>query len=541
MIRNRKRLAASLALLTALITPFVTLAPRATPARAAAPQASSGVLHISDEGVNDLSSIDPPSPEAGDAQSNLVEGLVFAGLVHLDQDLHVQPEAAGSWTISNDKKTYTFTLRPGLKFADGTPVTAQDVVWSFNRAFSPAFASGSTDYYLSDIAGGSDVTNKKAKTVSGIKALGADKVQITLLQPAAVILDQLAYAVGYIVPRQLVQKYGANWTDHAYGTGPFMVKQWKHGQEVDLAPNPYYWRGKPKLKGIVVEFIQNTDTAYNLYRTGQLDVMGAIHFPSNRIAEAQRLPGFHAAPQLFTEYLTPNEHKAPFNNKLVRQAFSYAINRATIATLLHNSVVAAHGILPPGMPGYNASLTGQVFNPDLARKLLAQAGYPNGKGLPKITLNVDGGDPAGQTKAVALHEFWQQVLGVNVSLNLLEHGAYNDALSARNYQIAFIAWGADYPDPQNFLSLQLETGAGNNNGGYSNATFDRLTQKADTLVNDNRERYQLYQQAEKIALDDAAWIVLDWGRAEMLIRPSVHGLTLNGLGLTAANWASVTA
>src|SRR5579885_2410907 len=110
MIRNRKRLAASLALLTALITPFVTLAPRATPARAATSGASSGLLRISDEGVNDLSSIDPPSPEAGDAQSNLVEGLIFAGLVHLDQNLHVQPEAAGSWTISADKKTYTFTL-----------------------------------------------------------------------------------------------------------------------------------------------------------------------------------------------------------------------------------------------------------------------------------------------------------------------------------------------------------------------------------------------------------------------------------------------
>jgi oligopeptide transport system substrate-binding protein len=536
----RFRLLATLVLAVGLVMTLIPGSLAAQRAHVHIARVSDGILRISDEGVSDLSSIDPPSPEAGDAQSNLVEGLIFGGLVRLDQKLHVQPDAAASWRVSNGGKTYTFTLRPGLKFANGTPVTAQDVVWSFNRAFSPAFASGATDYYLSNIVGGMAVTNKKAKKVKGIKAIGTNKVQITLYHPAAVILDQLAYSVAYIVPRQLVEKYGNSWTDHAYGTGPFMVKQWKHNQEIDLIPNRYYWRGKPKLKELIVEFVQNADTAFNLYRTGALDVMGAVHFPSNRIPQAQHMPGFHVAPQLFTEYLTPNEHKAPFNNVLVRQAFSYAINRTTIARLLDNSVLPAHGILPPGMPCYNPKLVGQTFNPTLASKLLAKAGYPNGKGLPKVTLNVDGGDPQGETKAIALHEFWKQVLHLNVTLNLLEHGAYNDALTARNYQLAFIAWGADYPDPQDFLSLQLQTGTANNNGGYSNRTFDRLTKEADTLVNNEAKRCRLYDEAEKIALHDAAWIVLDWGKAEMLIRPSVHGLILTGLGLMAPNWADVT-
>jgi ABC-type transport system substrate-binding protein len=268
--------------------------------------------------------------------------------------------------------------------------------------------------------------------------------------------------------------------------------------------------------------------------------MGTVHFPSNRLLEAQRLPGFHEASQLFTEYLTPNEHKAPFNNVLVRRAFSYAVDRVTIARLLYNSVLPAHGILPPDMPGYDSTLAGQTYNPTLARHLLARAGYPDGRGLPRITLNVDGGDPQGQMKAVALKEFWQQALHVNVSLNLLEHGAYNDALTARDYQLAFIAWSADYPDPQDFLSLQLQTGTANNNGGYSNPTLDRLTREADTIANDDARRYRLYDEAEKIALRDAAWIVLDWGKAEILIHPSVHGLVLNGLGLVAPNWADVT-
>jgi oligopeptide transport system substrate-binding protein len=537
---GRLRSVAVLALAAGLAAACLAAAPGAARTYLSAVPARDGILRLSDEGVNDLSSIDPPSPQANDAQSNLVEGLLFGGLVRLDQNLHVRADGAAAWTISNSGKTYTFTLRPGLRFADGTPLTAQDVVWSFNRAFSPAFAAGAAESYLGDIVGGTDVAHKKAKVVRGIKAIGTRTVQITLARPAPFILDQLAYAVGDIVPRRLVEKYGSHWTDHAYGTGPFMVKQWKHGREIDLAPNPYYWRGQPRLSEIIIRFIPNADVAYRLYRSGALDVMGAVHFPSNRLLEAQRLPGFHVAPQLFTEYLTPNQHKAPFNNVLVRRAFSYAIDRGVIARLLSNSVLPARGILPPGMPGYDPTLAGQTFNPTLARHLLARAGYPDGKGLPRITLNVDGGDPQGQMKAVALREFWQQAMHVNVTLNVLEHGAYNDALAARAYQLAFIAWSADYPDPQNFLSLQLQTGTANNNGGYSNPTLDRLTREADALVNDDARRYRLYDEAEKIALRDAAWMVLDWAKAEMLIRPSVHGLVLTGLGLVAPNWADVT-
>lgn len=507
---------------------------------AATGHASDGILRISDEGENDLPSIDPPSPNAGDAQSNLVEGLIFGGLVRIDDKLHIQPNAASSWQISNGGKTYTFTLRKGLKFGDGTPISADDVVWSFNRAFSPDFASGAADYYLGHIVGGSDVTNKKAKTVKGIKAISSDKVQITLDQPEAVILYQLAYSVADIVPRHLIEKYSKTWTEHAVGIGPFTVKQWKHGQEIDLAPNPYYWRGQPKLKGVIVEFVQSADTAYNLYRTKAVDVMGAIHFPNNRLGEVKSTPDFHEVAQLFTEYLTPNEHKAPFNNVLVRRAFSYAFDRAALARVLNNRVLPASGILPPGMPGFNPQLKGQVFNPTLAKQLLAQAGYPGGKGLPKITLSVDGGDPDGPTKANLLREYWKQVLGVDVSTPTIEHGAYNDALTARNYQIAFIAWGADYPDPQNFLSLQLQSGTGNNNGDYRNPTFDRLTMQADIMPVNSRERYELYRKAEQIAVNDAAWIVLDWAKADVLIRPSVHGLIVNALGLTAPNWATVT-
>ena len=503
--------------------------------------AANGILRISDEGESDLPSIDPPAPQAGDAQSNLVERLIFGGLVRLDEHLKVQPDAAASWTVSNDGTVYTFTLQPGLKWGDGTPVTAADVVWSFNRAFSPAYASGGVSFYLSHIKGGLDVSKGKAKTVSGVKAIGTNKVQITLDQPAAVFLDELAYTVAYLVPRPEVEQGGKTWTEHAAATGPFIVKQWKHNQEIDLAPNPYYWRGKPKLAGVNVEFIQNAETAYNLYKTGAVDVMGNINFPGNHLKDVQGLPDLHALPQLFTEFLTLNEHKKPLDNPLVRQALSYAINRTTITTLLNNRFLPAHSILPPGMPGYNKAQAGQVFDPNKAKALLAKAGYANGKGFPSITLNIDGGDNDGQTKATALHEFWQRVLGINVKLNLLEHGAYINALTARTFDIAFIQWGADYPDPQDFLSLLFQSASPDNNGYYSNKQFDALTSAADVMPHDSPARYAKYQQAEQIALNDAAVLVLDWGKANTLIRPSVHGVVLNGLGyLASPNWATVT-
>lgn len=538
--KRRLRVIAAFALAVGLAAPLVPASSVIQRAHAAAPRASGGVLRFSDEGQSDMRSIDPPAPEAGDAQANPVENLIFGGLVRLDQNLHIQPNAAKSWTVTNDGKVYTFTLQPGLKWGDGVPVTAADVVWSLTRAFSPAYSAGAVSFYLGHILGGPAYTAGKAKTIPGLKAVGMDKVQITLDQPAAVFLDELAYSVAYLVPRHLVEKYGKSWTEHAVGVGPFIVKQWKHNQEIDLAPNPYYWRGKPKLHEVIFEFIKDTETAYNLYQTGQVDVMGLVNFPGNHLGDVQGKPDLHTAPHLFTEYLVLNEHRPPFNNKLVRQAFSYAVNRATIARVLNNQFLPASGMLPPGMPGYNTHLRGQTFDPALAKQLLAKAGYANGKGLPKITLNVDGGDNNGQTKATALASFWKQVLGVDVSLNQLEHGAYDNALTARNFDLSFIGWGADYPDPQDFLSLLLSTTTPNNNGYYSSAAFDRLTSQADVMPHDSPARYKKYQQAEQIALDDAAVIVLDWGKSYLLINPKVHGLVLNSLGLTAPNWATVT-
>jgi len=232
------------------------------------------------------------------------------------------------------------------------------------------------------------------------------------------------------------------------------------------------------------------------------------------------------------------------NNTMVRQALSYAVNRATITKLLNNRFLPASGMLPPGMPGYNTHLVGETYNMAKAQQLLAKAGYPDGKGFPSITLNIDGGDNDGRTKATALQEFWKQVLGINVGLNPLDHSAYINALTNRNFDLAFVQWGADYPDPQDFLSLLLQSTAPYNNGSYDSPQFDALTKAADILPHDSATRYQKYQQAEQTVMNDAGVLVLDWGKANVLINPKVQGLALTALGggslIIPPNWADVT-
>ena len=500
------------------------------------------VLRLADEGVQDLADVDldPPAENLG-ANAIEVISLVFGGLVRLDQNLRVQPDGASSWTISPDKRTYTFHIRKGLKFADGSPVTAEDFAYSLNRAFAPQFINGNTDYYLGHIVGGPEVTNKKAVSISGVRVINPSTLAITTDVPTAAFLDQLSFSASYVVPKKLIEQYGKKWTEHAVGTGPFYVKRWQHGKEIDLAPNPYYWRGKPKLSQLRVIFVQNPDTAYNLYRTGGLDIVGVQTFPPDKLASARHEAGFVAIPQLSTQYIPPNERKAPFDNVRVRRAFSFAINRDVLVNrFLGGQYTPARGILPPGMPGYNANLTGEIFDPAQAKKELAQAGYPNGQGFPAVTLSYSTGDAGQSALAPVLQRFWKEYLGVNVALNGMEAGAYNNLLTARNYQLAFINWGEDYPDPQDFLSLQLQTGAGNNNGSYSDPTFDQLTRRADVLVGNNDRRFQLYQEAEKRALAAAAWIVLYHGKSATIINPRVHGVIVNGGGVTAPNWATVT-
>jgi ABC-type transport system substrate-binding protein len=532
-------------------TAATTAAPAATSeatATEAPAAAAGGTLRWSLEGINELPALDPPL--AGASQSVGVISLVFEGLVRLDSKLNIAPAGAESWDVKDGGKTFIFHIRKDLKFANGDPVTAEDFAYSLNRAFSPDFANGNAGYYLSNIVGATDVTQGKATSISGVKVIDPQTLEIDLQIPSVYFLYQLTFPASFVVPKKAVEASATSWTDTAYGTGPFMVKEWKHNQSITLVPNPNYWLGKVQLESIELPFVQDAATALKMYQTGELDIMGTYNFPTDQIATVKDNPEFQQFNQFFVAYIGFNNAKKPFSDVKVRQAFAKAVDKATlIDKVLEGAVVQADTIIPPGMPGYNESAAKiQEFNAAEAKQLLADAGYPDGKDFPKISLAINNQDPNYAKIAAALQQMWKETLGVTVDVNTEELAKFNDDLTAtannpeapEAFAFYISVWGADYPDPQNFVSQQLRTGVGNNNGHYSNAEFDKLVDQAD-VETDQTKRLQEYQQAEQIALTEVGWLPLYYGKANLLMSKRVSGLTVTPQGIfPTEDWTKVT-
>ena len=533
-------------LLLAACAPAAT--PTAAPASNTGAPSRSGVLRWSLEGINELPALDPPL--AGASQSVGVISLVFEGLVRLDSNLNIAPAGAESWDVKDGGKTFIFHIRKDLKFANGDPVTAEDFAYSLNRAFGPDFANGNAGYYLSNIVGATDVTEGKAPSISGVKVIDPQTLEIDLQIPSVYFLYQLTFPASFVVPKKAVDASPQAWTDKAYGTGPFMVEEWKHNQSVTLVPNPNYWLGKPQLTRIEMPFIQDAATALKLYQTGELDIMGSYNFPTDQISQVASNPDFKQVNQFFVTYIGFNNARAPFNDVKVRQAFAKAVDKATLINkVLEGAVVQADTIIPPGRPGYNASAANiQALNVADAQKLLSDAGFPGGKDFPKVALAINNQDPNYAKIAAALQQMWKENLGVTVDINTEELAKFNDDLTATAnnpedpaaFSFYISVWGADYPDPQNFVSQQLRTGVGNNNGHYSNAEFDKLVDQAD-VETDQATRLKLYQQAEQIALTEVGWLPLYYGKANILMRSTVQGLVITPQGIIPKeDWTKVT-
>jgi oligopeptide transport system substrate-binding protein len=493
-------------------------------------------------GVTDLPQLDPAL--AGDTNSDQAIKLIFSGLVKLNQQLQVVPDAAYSWQVSPDGKTYTFYLPAQLRFADGTPVTSQDVVYSLNRSLqmnSTALQEGGDGglFYLGHILGAADVAAGRASSARGLKAVDAYTLQIQLDTPIAYFLADLAEPEAFIVPQQLIQKYGAKkWVEHALGTGPFLLGHWTHGVRMTFLPNLYYYGDKPVLKELDMPFAQDAHAALLAYRAGQYDLTSDITGPDYPQAHTEK--NYHEIPFLGTDALVPNTTMAPFDHPEVRQAFAEALNVQVLAhQVMGDSVAASTTIVPPGMPGYASSpIQGLGMNAQQAAQLL-QSVYPDVKSMPTVTLSYPtNGLP--QAEAQAMQTMWQRVLGVSVLLAPIEPSTYQQEFEAGRVQLGVVNWTPEIADPWDLLSISLHSGAPENVGAWNNAQFDQLVEQADLLFNDFAQRIALYQQAEQLALSDAAWIPLDHPKSTAFIAPYVHGLVVTPIGLMAPDWSLVT-
>lgn len=503
------------------------------------------VLTIPNVGARELGFLDPaqePDPnnadQGPDPNSALVIGMIYSGLVRSDQHLNIVSDQA-TWDISSDNKVYTFHLKSGITFSDGTLVTAQTYVYTLTRALLPEVKSPTAAMFAGVIVGANDVNRGRSKEISGVKAIDDHTLQITLLHPIPYFLELLANPICFPVNKKLIDRYGqAEWVNHAVGngigTGPFMLREWDHSIKMILIPNSHYYGTINRLQEVDMIFVGDQGTAFKAYRAGQYSLDWNIA-PAD-LAAAANLPGFSEQPLLQTDLLFFDDSMPPFDQVAVRQAFAYATDKALLThTILENAAIAAPTIIPPGIPGYQANYPGLSFDINKAKTTL-QSVYPDSSKMPQMIFSYPNSEVS-QTEATALQAMWQAALGVQVKLLPVEPNAYNDEISRNEIQFGFKEWIADFPDPYDWLALNLLSSSPNNKGRWNNPTFDQLVMKAEQTSGE--ARIALYNQAEQIAITDVAWLPLDHQSIAAIIPPWVHGVSLNSEGLYFGDWSDV--
>jgi oligopeptide transport system substrate-binding protein len=464
-------------------------------------------------GTSDLPTLDPAL--ASDATSITVASLVYGGLVRLDQRLRVQPDGASHWTISRDGKTYTFFLRPNLRYADGTKVTANDFVAALDRALGPEGPAGTAPFYLQLIVGSTSGTKPR-----GIVAVNRSTVRITLVQPAAHFLSELAFPASFVPLPTLVSRYGASWTDHAMGFGPYMVTVWRHSRYLTLVRNPYYYGGRAFPRRITLHFYAQVSPVA-AYERGALDLVSGL--PAGETLPSTP-PGAERLPALALDYLAFNTSRLPFKRLNTRRAFAAAIQPHVASLTMGASVFPGSGLVPSALDLPLARWTASQS----ASTYLARARYPHGNKFPPIVLVIPQ-DPHLRALARALKLAWFRTLNVDVRVQQLNATNYTQILDSRAFDLALVRWGGDYPDPQDFLGTQLGASPYNVTG-WSKPGYSAAVQLADSYSPLDPRRQALLTHAAFIATRSLPIFPLDEPAVTAIIRPELQGFALTALG-----------
>lgn len=472
---------------------------------------------------------DPPSLDPvhiTDTVSHAVASELFDGLVTFDQDLKIRPAIARQWAISRGGRTYTFELRPGVRFHNGRAVTAEDFRYSFERLLHPDTRSERT-WILEKLHGAGEFMAGKTRSLPGIEVLGPHKLRLVLEHPFAPFLAVLAYPSASVVPREAIERWGREFSTHPVGTGPFRFQEWRHDDRVVLGANPDYFDGAPYLNRIVFRVIPDEMTRFQEFKAGTLE---HTDIPTGlfRMVRADPSLGTMLAsrPSMGVNAIQFNLERPPFRgNRSLRRAFNYAVDKEAIANvILEGRVEPARSILPPGMFAHNPELRGYPYDKEKARKLLAEAGYGEGKGIPPVTLYYNTG--LVNRKIAEFVQGSLRQVGVVVELRELDWPAYLNLVDRGDAQTFRLGWLADYPDPENFLTVLFHSrnvGSKGNLSRYVDPRVDALLDRADASL-DLAKRRHLYQEAEKIILYDAPWIFLHYYSTDVLIQPWVKGL-----------------
>ena len=499
--------------------------------------------------INAVTNLDPAG--ASNLENIWPVNQLFNSLLEMDDRLSLRPSLAHSWEISGDGLTYTFFLRKDILFhrdkcfVKGTrTVVAADFVYSFNRLYDSRISSAAS---LLDV-----VNNKKGER--GFEAVNDSVFRVYLQRPFSAFASILTMKYFSVVPHEAVDHYGEEFRRHPVGTGPFMFRAWPEGTRVILVKNPDYFERDengttlPYLDAVSISMIRDRETAFMEMLGGNFDMLsGADAFNTNEVLdrEGNLRPVFSSrftlqkGSFLKTDYIgilcdpaLPAVKGSPLLDRRVRQAINYAIDRKKLIKHLRNNLgsAAPSGFIPPGMKSYDPNaVKGYEYNPEKARKLLAEAGYPGGKGLPVLVLHVSDQ----YREQVEYMQAQLAACNIQVEISIEKTAVLRQAVNRGEYALFKKSWVADYADEENFMSLFYSRNFsphGVNYFHYANPGFDKLYEEALALPYGD-ERTRLYQEMERVVIGDAPFIAMYYDDVVRIVNRGVSGLTTNPMNL----------
>ncbi len=468
-----------------------------------------------------------PQVVTGAPEHRLVQAFL-EGLVSEDPQLNIIPGVAEKWEISPDGLVYTFHLRADAQWSNGEPVTAGDFLGSARRMLTPSFGAEYA-YMLWVVAGAEDFYKGKLADFSqtGFQAPDARTYQLTLRQPTPFLLHAMNHEAWQPVPIATIKKFGGleskntPWTrpENFVGNGPYVLKSWRPNQMIVAERSPTYWdRASVKVDEIDFYPVELADTEEKMFRAGQLDVTYEVPLSKIDVYRRENPTALRIDPFDTVYFYRFNVQRKPFDDVRVRRALALSVDRERIVKhVLHAGEQPAYALVPPSVPGY---VSQHHFHEDLAeaKRLLAAAGYPDGKGFPPVELLYNTLEKH-RVIAEAIQQMWRKNLGIDITLFNQEWKVYMDAQHTKNFQLERGGWQADYVDPHVFFDL-WETNGGNNDTNWGNPEYDRLLHTALSAPNE-AARFAIYQQMEKIFLEEMPVMPLYFYTYVRLVNPRV--------------------
>jgi oligopeptide transport system substrate-binding protein len=467
--------------------------------------------------------------------SELVSGRIlrnmYEGFTATTDDGRNVPALAVRWEPLGGQLGFRFFLRAGVTFHSGRPFTARDVKYTFEELLRPGGRGGINASYLGNVVGAKAFKDGTAKELSGVTIVDDHTIDVAFTKPD-VLFPIYPF---YFMDSGIVAEQGPDWmTKVSAGTGPFKFKQWTRSVSVDLVANQAYWGGVPSIDGVSFLIVPNADTALSQYDAGELDFVDVYALAIRRVLRDDRYAKeLIRVPRAQSTYLAMNQNLyAPFKDIRVREAISLAIDRKGMMRGLYGGAAfMLNGVVTPGVPGFDPNLPELQYDPARARTLMAEAGFPDGKGLLPIEIS---STEAYKDELTYYADQFQRVLGLPVTVKLVERATFIHAVNAG--EVAFFPWGwtVDYPDAADYLSLMWYSTSPYNRGRWKNAAYDKVIDEALSVADDNR-RFALYHQAEKILLDDWAIAPTPITAAVALRKPNVRNVTLTPFGFSDFN------